>query len=34
MHGYLLLTGIHCVMSLHGYLCLDINVDIHACIDN
>jgi len=32
--GYLLLTNFYCGMSLHGYPCLDINVDIHACINN
>ena len=31
---YLLFTNIHWEMSLHGYPCLDINVDIHACMDN
>jgi len=25
---------IHCGISLQGYPCLDINVDIHACMDN
>jgi len=34
IYGYLFLTDVHCGMSLHGYPCLDINVDIHACIDN
>jgi len=27
-------TDIHCGMSLHGYPCLEINVDIHAWMDN
>jgi len=31
---YLLFTDIYCGMSLHGYPCLDINVDINACMDN
>ena len=29
-----LFTDIHCGMSSHGYPCLDINVDIHAGMDN
>jgi len=34
INGNLFFTDIHCGMSLHGYPCLDINVDIHACMDN
>jgi len=34
IHVYLLFTDIHCRMSLHGYLCLDINLDIHTCMAN
>jgi len=33
IYGYFMFTDIHCGMSLHGYPCLDINVDIHACMD-
>ena len=33
IHEYLSFTDIHCRMSLHGYPCLDINVDIHTCMD-
>jgi len=31
---YLLFTYIHCRTFLHRYHCLDINVDIHTCMDN
>jgi len=34
IHGYLLLTDIHGRMSFHGNPCLDINVDIHTCMDS
>jgi len=34
INGYLFLTDIHFRMSLHGYPCLDIYVDIHTCMDN
>jgi len=34
IYGYLLFTDIYCGMFLHGYPCLDINVDIYACLDN
>ena len=27
-------ADIHCKMSLHGYPCLDIDVDIHTYMDN
>ena len=33
MNEYVLFTDIHRGMSLHGYPYLDINVDIHACMD-
>jgi len=33
-HGYLLFMDIHCIMFLCGYPCLDINMDIHTCMDN
>jgi len=34
IHGYLLFTDIHRKIALHGYPCLNINVDIHTCMGN
>jgi len=34
IYGYLLFTDIHCGIPSQGYPCLDIHVDIHACMDN
>jgi len=34
IHEYLLFTDIHCRISLHGYPCLNINVNIHICTDD
>ena len=34
IHLWIYIKDIHCGKDLHGYPCLDINVDIHACMDN